>query len=293
MNTNTRTATWTSIGTDVKSANNNLDMILSEAGLDYTVSSRPVTVEGEILPNYHAIVRDSDNHVYNIAKKSYHICQNQDAFSIVNEFNDNIKIVKAGEAENGMIYLIGEMPEITVLDDVYKLHIILQNSHNAEFALKAAVIPLRIVCENQFNVAFSEAPNTFTVKHTSIINDRVAEMNHILSLTVHYARTFRLNAESLAAKSMDFDTFLDAIIPIDSTMTPRRIDNIEHQRTQLITAYNEDDNANFRGTAWGAMNAAMDFATHKPHRGSDEGRFITSILYPDFTRRVHQYLMAV
>ena len=78
--TNTRTATWTNIGTNVADCNNNIDNILAEAGLDYKVISRPAytEVDGQKieLPNHHVVLRESDNHVYQVAKNSYNICQN-------------------------------------------------------------------------------------------------------------------------------------------------------------------------------------------------------------------------
>ena len=45
-----------------------------------------------------------------------------------------------------------------------------------------------------------------------------------------------------------------------------------------------DDNANFRGTAWGVINAYTDFITHKVPTGNsatkDEGKFMTVTFNP-------------
>lgn len=291
MNTN-RTATWANIGTDVTSCNNNLDCILKNAGLDYTVESKPVIVDGNVVENFHAIVR-SDGKVYNIPKKSYNVCQNKDAFSVVNEFGDKVKVVKAGESENGMIYLIGALDTIKVLDDEFTPYVILQNSHNADFALKSAIVPLRIVCQNQFNIAFGKAANTFTVKHTASINSRISEMNQIMNTAVNYLNDFSKNAQVLATKKIDFTKFLDAIKPITAEMTDRKVNTTEIERYTIQKAYESDDNANFKGTAWGALNAAMDYDTHRKSRTSQEQRFVSSIIYPEFPKLVMKTLQSL
>lgn len=294
--TNIRTATWTNIGTNVADCNNNIDNILAEAGLDYKVISRPAytEVDGQKieLPNHHVVLRESDNHVYQVAKNSYNICQNRDAFSIVEEFGDDIKVVKAGECPNGMVYLIGEMPEIKVLDDAFKPHVILQNSHNADFALKSAIVPLRMVCQNQFNVAFREAGNSFTIKHTSTIGSRIANMNEMLKGATEYLTEFNRNAEQLAVKKVDFNKFVAQLFPDNTEMTERQLAKMEENRQTMLTAYNSTDNANFKGTAWGIMNAAMDYDTHRKSRGGDESKFINTVVFPTFARDVYNMLQA-
>ena len=289
--TETRTTTWETIGTNVETANNNLDNILAEAKLDYTVECRPVTLaDGTPIEGYQAVVRTTDNKIYNIAKKSYNVCQNRDAFAIVDEFGDAVKVVKAGETGNGLIYLIGEMPEIQVIDDTFKPHMILQNSHNAEFSLKSAIVPVRVVCQNQFNTVFHHA-NSFTVKHLTGIQDKVAEMNAILKNAKDYLEDFSKTAETLAVKKADFNRFLDQILPITADMTERKANNVMENRSRFEIAYNADDNANYRGTAWGLLNASMDFDTHRKVRGSQSGRFVTSIMYPEFTKMVTNMLL--
>lgn len=291
----TRTATWAKIGTNVGACNNNLQSILKEAGLDYQVESRPVSIEGVdgVSDRFHAIVRNTDNHVYNVAKRTYTICQNEDAFSIVNELSDDVHIVRAGETESGMIYLIGELPELKVLDDAFKPHLIIQNSHTADFALKTAIVPLRVVCQNQFSIAFREAKNTQTIRHTASINSAIQEANLALQSAYDYLNVFESKAETLATKRVDTMKIMDELFAVPPEATARTAERIEQNRAEFLTMYNHDDNANFKGTAWGLLNAATDYETHKPStRSTDENRFVTTIAYPEFTRRVMQLINA-
>lgn len=284
-----RTATWSHIGTGVGDCNNNLEEILRTANLDYTVESRPVTISGidGFNDRFHAVVRNSDNHVYNVAKKSYTICQNADAFSIVRELGDDVHIVRAGETESGMIYMIGELPELNILQDKFKPHLIIQNSHTADFALKTAIVPLRVVCQNQYSIAFREAKNTQTIRHTSSINSAIMEANAAIKSAYEYLNVFENQAEKMAMKKVNINTIMNALFEIPPQASSRTADRIEQNRAEFLNMYNSADNANFKGTAWGVLNAATDFETHKPtSRSSDENKFVTTVAYPEFTRKV-------
>lgn len=284
-----RNATWSTIGTDVRTCNNNLESILKEANLDYNVESRPVMVSGidGVNDRFHAIVRDSDNHVYNIAKKTYTICQNADAFSMVNVLNEDVSIVKAGETESGLIYMIGELPQVNVLGDAFKPHLIIQNSHTADFALKTAIVPLRVVCQNQYSIAFREAKNTQTIRHTASINSAIMEANMALKSAYDYMNVFGNKAEEMAMKKVKLDSVIDRIFELPPEASNRAAANIEANKAEFLKIYNNDDNGNFRGTAWGLLNAATDYETHKvSNRSSADNKFVTTILYPEFTRRV-------
>jgi len=291
-----RVATWTSIGTDVSECKNNLDEILSTAKLNYTVSSRPVTVDGTDghQGKFHAIVRDSDNHVYNIAKNSYTICQNEEAFSLLNSLNNDVEVIRAGETPNGMIYIIAKMPDIKILQDSFTPHLIFQNSHTSDFALKVATVPLRIACTNQFSMAFPEARNTQTIKHTANISAQISSMNKVMSNIATYMEVFEDQASKLVKKQINIDEAIDVLFGREEDAATDRIANSRREAVdRFLSAYSTADNANFKGTAWGVLNAATEWLTHKPIRiGSENNHFVSTILYPDFTNKAFEYLRA-
>lgn len=291
-----RVSTWENIGTDVKKCNNDVDKILKEAQLDYEVVSTPAytKINGEFveLPKYQAVIRKEDGHAYQVAKKSYSVCQNKEAFSIVEQLKEDINVVKAGECDNGMVYLIGEMPKIQVLDDEFTPHMILQTSHNSDFALKSAVVPLRMVCQNQFNVAFHEAGNAYTIKHTQTIGNRLQTRDQLLLKTSDYLKAFSENAERLAIKKVDFNRFINTLFDEDKAPTDRILANIQHNKELFTNAYQSSDNQNFKGTAWGIVNAAMDFHTHRPSRGGSQSKFIETVTNPVFVKQVFNMLEA-
>lgn len=283
----TRTATWENIGTDVKECKNNLDEILRKANLDYTVITQPVTVGNSDTPSdrWKAIVRKSDGHVYNIAKQSYTVCQNREAFEFINELGD-ITIEQAGESASGMIYIIGKLNSISVLGDEFTPYAIFQNSHNSDFALKTAIVPLRVVCRNQFNAAFGDANNTVTIKHTPGITSSLQDAKLIQQSSLDYMKDFARKAEFLATNKVNVNKAIEMLIPIKEDASERTANRLEEARSLLRTAYMADDNGNFRGTAWGILNAVTDYTTHSiSPRSKGESRFTSSILYPDFQKK--------
>lgn len=284
--TRERVATWASIGTDVSNCNNNLDEILKEAELDYTVEKRTVDVNGVgTSDRFYAVVRNTDNHVYNVVKGSYNVCQNRDAFSIIESIRSDVNIVKAGETVSGMIYMIGELPECKVLEDNFKPYIILQTSHNSEYSLKSAVVPLRVVCQNQFNIAFREADNVASIRHTSSMPSQIAAAEELMANAVNYLKGFETAADNLVSQRVDIHELTDLIFPMPKQVTERGAELVEAKRDEFLKIYDSDDNQNFKGTAWGALNAITDYSTHNiGKRSSDESRFVSSIVYPEFMK---------
>jgi hypothetical protein len=73
---------------------------------------------------------------------------------------------------------------------------------------------------------------------------------------------------------------LDHMFPIKGLedMNAFKRNRLITAREALTAAYNHDDNGNFRGTAWGLINAYTDFITHQAPSGQvhtrDEGKFM-------------------
>ena len=166
-----RTATWQNIGVDVTGSSNVSD-VLKRANLDYTVhKEQMMTPSGLIVPGRMATVAtiNGQDTVLGDVSDKYSICQNSEAFDFVDNISDELTFEKAGQTDSGMVYIIASLPELKVLDDLIKPYVILQNSHNGRYSLKATITPLRIVCQNQFNYAFGHSQNNISIIHSYLI----------------------------------------------------------------------------------------------------------------------------
>lgn len=157
-----RTATWNGIGRNVADCRD-MEQVLKASGLDYEVEKRPVFMNAgpvdmteamTAIPNRFVTVRTSDNHPYDVVSDKFEVIQNRDAFDFVNYMGDEVQFEKAGETTGGMVYIIAKLPEVSILGDAFIPHVIFRNGFNGKVKITAAICPLRIVCQNQFNFAF-------------------------------------------------------------------------------------------------------------------------------------------
>lgn len=284
--TNARVNTWNNVGVSMNETK--LEDVLKNAHLDYTVSTTPVFTEfnGEkiLYPNKVMTVRD-DGHPYGIVSERYVPMQNKDAFDFINYIDDDITFVKAGETKTGLIYMIGELHEMDILGDKFKTYAIFQNSHNGRYQLAMSICPLRIVCQNQFNLSFKESNSTFLIRHTTNMHRKVELAADTLNSISHYMKVFNEKAQLFANQKIsetNITKFLNFMFPTDDSMSQKTIDKVEEEKMKFLKAYNAEDNRNFKGSAWGLINGLTDYITHQEYKrkveNAEEKRFIDTIL---------------
>lgn len=263
-----RTASWDKIGADISAAKSIKDA-LTLSGLGFTVEKQPIyTAIGDTMSPIEGWCSavGTDGKVRGVVKESYEIINNAEAFTLADALHDegNLEYIRGGETYKGMSYLIMALPEFKVLEDDIKLYFILQNSFGGQQATKAAIAPLRIVCQNQFRVAFRDAHNSVSVRHTSTAQSRLDQARQMLGYAGKYITEFQKYAEKLVSIKVtrsQIDQFVDAMFPCRSEAEVS-IERNDVLRGDFYNCYAADDLANFKGTAWGLLNAWQDYETH-------------------------------
>lgn len=279
-----RTATWERIGTDVAQCNN-MEQVLAASGLDYVVEKQPIYLGEDksiVVPNRFATV-NSQGRIYDVVSDKFEIIQNRDAFDFVNFMGADLTFVKAGETANGMVYIIAKLPEVDILGDAFTPYVIFRNGFSGKYKITAAICPLRIVCQNQFNISFRETNNTVTIRHVANANAKLEEAREVLKKSADFMTTLNEHAQVYAGAKLSprvLERVLDHMFPIKGLedMNAFKRNRLVTAREAFQEAYNHDDNSNFRGTAWGIINAYTDFITHQAPSGQvltrDEGKFM-------------------
>ena len=292
----TRTATWTNIGSDIRKAST-VQEALELSGLNYTVEKVPVYLDNGLqVPGAFCTKREDSDVTYGVVGSQFEIVQNIEGFDFINNMiPEGLKFLKAGENKK-FIYIIAQLPSIDVLGDEVAPHIIFQNSHSGSTTLKATIAPLRIVCENQFNITFKKANNKISLRHTKSIKGRLHTAQEVLIQSSEYLSEFQKSALLMAQKKVSksqVDDLMDKIFYIKEEFTPTQVRRVEEKRDKFLKAYQAEDNQNFIGTQWGLVNAYTDFVTHKELRKDTpqalENHFIKSTLkgsINDFVREV-------
>lgn len=295
-----RTTTWHAIGKDVSECTD-MEQVLEASGLDYRVVKRPLFYGGswadesgtiELVDRF-VTVRESDNHPYDVVSDKFEIIQNRDAFDFVNYMGSEVFFEKAGETATGMVYVIARLPEVNILGDAFTPHVIFRNGFNGKVKITAAICPLRMVCQNQFNFAFRHTENTVTIRHVQNAEQKLQEAREVLRVSADYMDQLNLMAQTYVGKKLGKDALswvLDMMFPIKDreTLNHYALHRLEVARARFTQAYEADDNSNFRGTAWGMINAYTDFLTHAPAMGvaatKDEGKFTKVTFGGDMNR---------
>ena len=292
----TRTATWTNIGSNIRKAST-VQEALELSGLNYTVEKVPVYLDNGLqIPGAFCTKREDSDVTYGVVGSQFEIVQNIEGFDFINNMiPEGLKFLKAGENKK-FIYIIAQLPSIDVLGDEVAPHIIFQNSHSGSTTLKATIAPLRIVCENQFNMTFKKANNKISLRHTKSIKGRLHTAQEVLIQSSEYLSEFQKSALLLAQKKVSksqVDDLMDKIFYIKEEFTPTQVRRVEEKRDRFLQAYQAEDNQNFIGTQWGLVNAYTDLVTHKELRKDTpqalENHFIKSTLkgsINDFVREV-------
>lgn len=293
--TDIRTATWTNIGYDIQKATT-VEEALKLSHLDYTVEKVPCFLaDGTPIPGAFCTKKENSLETFGVVGKEFSIIQNIEGFDFINALvGEGLTFLKAGENRK-MVWIIGQLPTVEILGDKVTPHVIFQNSHGGNTTLKATIAPLRIICQNQFNLTFRKADNKISLRHTSSIKERLHTAETVLAQNSIYLDEFKKKAEEMASAKVSrakVDSFLDTIFEVKADFNPTQIKNMEEKRTRFLAAYQAEDNQNFIGTQWGLVNAYTDYVTHKPLKKDTptalENHFIKSTLKGSINDFVHQ-----
>ena len=275
-----RNATWENIGTNV-SGEKRIEDVLTTAGLNYTVEKRPV-YRYERNPrklvrikNKFTCERREDGHSYDeIVSNKYTIVQNREAFDFVNYMSDEVEFLKAGETSNGLVYIIGKLLDVNILGDQFTPHVIFSNSFTGKTSIRAAICPLRIICQNQFAAAFRDTHNAVSVGHTANAERKLKEARSVLRASADYMEELNRMAEGYAAMKVSprqVSMVLDAMFPVPADAPQKKAEEIAAKKAKFEArfraAMSSADNYAFRGTAWQLVNAYTDVITHAPLSG--------------------------
>lgn len=261
------------------------------AQLDYNVITQPVltTFNDNIVPVNGKVItmREDTGRQYDIVSSKYKVIQNADAFDFVNYIAGDMHFLKAGETTSHGTYLIGQLDEVKILGDSFTPHIIFRNSFDGHTPIQACICLLRIVCQNQFNMAFKSQSNNIRIKHSAMSEIKMKEAQTVLRDAANYIKEFEKQAEIFAdtkvtAKNVDYITSL--LFPIDEKATDRTANNVREAIARFKNCVNAYDNADYKGTLWALVNAYSDFITHEPIQRetstAEENKFISVTCNP-------------
>lgn len=267
---NNRFVPWHGLGTPVKEALKSEEAI-KMAGLDWSVDKKFIYDEsGNIIKGYIRNARSSDNHTLGIVSGKYKIVQNHEAFEFTNSLIGNgVTYETAGSLNGGKrVWLLAKLPESKILNDKFENYIVFTNSHDGTGAVQACVTPVRVVCQNTLNLALNDASRRWSTRHMGDLQSKLAEGQRALGLAETYIKKLDEEANHLVEIKVDeakIEWMFDRVFPVNFNKdTERKIRNVQTMKENLFRCLKAPDLTQYKGTAWGVINAVTDFADHAP-----------------------------
>ena len=264
-----RETPWHGLGTKVMEAPDS-ETALTAAGLDWKVLQEPVyTGEGELVAGYKANIRDSDRRVLGVVTDRYKVVQNQEAFAFTDELlGYGVRYETAGSLQNGKkVWMLAHLPhEYIISGERISPYLVFSNTHDGSGAVRVALTPIRVVCNNTLNLALATAKRSWSMIHTGDIKEKMKEAGETLFLAEKYMDELGKEFENLRMEKITEKQVMDYIeilLPLGDAPTPHQRKNITRLQEDLKQRYfDAPDLKELGNNAYRFINAVSDFATH-------------------------------
>lgn len=274
----TREKPWHGLGTRVDSAPTSADA-LKLAGLDWQVVQEPIyTGTGDVISGYKANIRDSDRRTLGVVTDRYKIIQNREAFAFTDSLlGSGVRYETAGSLQEGKrVWILARLPrEYIISGERISPYLVFSNTHDGSGAVKVALTPVRVVCNNTLNLALATASRSWSMIHTGNIKDKIQEAKDTLFMAEQYMDSLGIEFERLRKQKVtenQVNEYIEQLLPIEKDATPVQERNTIKLRDDIKRRYcDAPDLQGIGNNAYRFINAVSDFATHsKPLRRTEK-----------------------
>lgn len=270
----TRTKPWHGLGTMVEKAPTS-EAALELAGLDWQVVQKKLVTDGGIeVPGFKANLRETDNQVLGVVSDRYKVVQNADAFSFTDALlGEGVTYETAGSLQNGRrTWILAKLPTRYIISgEEITPYLVFMNSHDGSGSIKAAMTPIRVVCQNTLNLALSTAKRCWSTNHVGDIKGKMEDARYTLLYADQYmaelGRTIdQMNQQKLSDRQVM--EYIDSLFPILPNPSEQQVKNMLRMKEDMKARYFDAPDLQHVGkNAYRFINAVSDFATHaKPLR---------------------------
>lgn len=266
----TRKKPWHGLGVQVQEAPESKDA-LRLAGLDWKVYQREVYTDSGIkIEGYRANVRNTDNKVLGVVTERYKIVQNEEAFSFTDALlGKGVRYETAGSLQEGKkVWLLARLPkEYIISGEQISPYLVFSNSHDGSAAVRVAVTPIRVVCNNTLNLPLSTAKRSWAMVHTGNIKGKIHEAQETLFMAENYMSKLGKEFEELKRQKLSerqVKEYIELLLPLEKTSSLVTAKNVKKLRDDLRARYYDAPDLQdvVGNNAYRFINAVSDFATH-------------------------------
>lgn len=265
----TRETPWHGLGTRVMEAPASREA-LELAGLNWKVVQEPIYTENqEVIEGHKANVRDSDRKVLGVVSNKYKVIQNEEAFAFTDALlGEGVRYETAGSLMDGRkVWLLARMPrEYIMSGERISPYLVFSNTHDGSGAIKVALTPIRVVCNNTLNLALQEAERCWSVKHIGDVSMKIEDARNTLLHADRYMGALGKEFEALRQKKISEKQvmeYIELLLPVDENAGNQQKKNILRLRDDMKARYfDAPDLKDLGNNTYRFINAVSDFATH-------------------------------
>jgi phage/plasmid-like protein (TIGR03299 family) len=239
------------------------------AGLDWQVIQKPLFTSTGRIDGYKANVRSTDNAVLGVVTDRYRVVQNEEAFAFTdNLLGEGVKYETAGSLQGGRkVWLLARLPrEYIISGERISPYLVFSNTHDGSGAVRVAVTPVRVVCNNTLNLALNTASRSFSMVHTGDIKGKIHEARETLFMADAYMEELGREFERLRRQKISdqqVKEYIELLLPVEKDASPVSVRNVRKLRDNMAARYFDAPDLKGVGkNAYRFINAVSDFATH-------------------------------
>ena len=297
---------WHGLGTKVNHALTSEEAIRI-AQLDWEVIPKPIYDEfGRELKGYKVNQRSSDNKNLGIVTDRYRIVQNKEAFGFTDALlGEGVQYETAGSLASGKrVWMLARMEGTTLAEEKIDPYLVFTNNHDGTGAVRVAITPIRVVCQNTLNLALGQASRHWSCAHKGDIQGKLEEARYTLGNAKLYMEALEEEFGELKLKKvtekqvrdmteklleLEFTDLFNKAVKAgkivdfkEAARQQKYEEKLNRKRTDILNIY--FDKPDLRGTehtAFRFVNAVSDYATHttdhKNTRNYNENLFMRTV----------------
>ena len=130
---------------------------------------------------------------------------------------------------------------------------VFSNTHDGSGAVKTALTPIRVVCNNTLNLALRTAKRSWSMIHTGDISGKIEEAKNTLFLADEYMSALGKEFENLRGIRLSEKQVMDYIeilLPVEENFTPQQKRGIERLREDMRMRYFDAPDLKRRRKQW-------------------------------------------
>lgn len=266
------------------------------------------TLKDLVVKDRKATMRNDVNETLGIVSEKYGIVQNRDAFNFIDilttgQLGGEIPTIEsAGVLGRGeRIFITAKFPEAIRMEnnnnDLIDMYVVFTTSHDGTGAVTCMITPIRVVCNNTLNLAFSNNSGKLSLRHSLNINNRLdlsnkenakmaysalnlynlykqefeSNLNKLSSIKLSDAQIKNILAESILSKD-NFNSYKLNDYNINSKDISTRSKNIFSNMMDSIES-GVGQNVGTKGTAMWLINGMTSFYQNVAEYKNDERKF--------------------